>query len=103
MIRILAQFVAAVSVGLPLLAFGAGLSNPALPPPGSSAGFRDGYAQGCLTGFQDARRAGYEQAGRKDVARYLRDADYKAGFDAAYRACYEEQIRNPKSWGDAGI
>jgi len=99
MIRALARFVEALIVGLPLLALGADLVNPALPPAGASRDFRDGYADGCLTGFQDARREGYQQAGRKDAARYLRDAEYKAGFDAAYRACYEEEMRNPKMTG----
>lgn len=103
MIRILAPVVAALSVALPLLAFAADLTNPALPPSGSSPAFREGYVDGCLTGFQDAGRDGYQQAGRKDVARYLREADYKAGFDAAHRACYEEQIRNPRMIGEPGM
>ena len=103
MIRALAWFVAALCVGLPALAVGADLVNPALPPAGSSRDFRDGYADVCLTGFQDARREGYEQAGRKDAARYLRDAEYKAGFDRAYRACYEEEMRNPKMTGDTAM
>lgn len=79
------------------------LTNPLQPPPGSSRAFRDGYADGCLTGFQDAGRDGYEESGRQDLQRYNRDAEYRAGFDAAHRACYEEQLRNPRMSGTSAM
>jgi hypothetical protein len=94
--KFLAGLIAMAVVALPLLVFGGDLTSPQQPPPGSSRAFRDGYTDGCLTGFQDARRDGYQQSGRKDAERYLRDPDYKAGYDAAYKACYEEERRNPK-------
>jgi hypothetical protein len=93
----LARFIAILGVGFPLLAFGADLTSPAAPPAGSSPGFRDGYSDGCLTGFADAGRDGYQESGRKDAARYLREEDYKAGFEAGHRACYDEQMRNPRT------
>ena len=93
---IVARLVAVFGVAFPLIALGANLISPEAPPPGSSAGFRDGYSDGCLTGFADAGRDGYQESGRKDVARYLREEDYKAGFEAGHRACYEEQLRNPR-------
>lgn len=78
------------------------LVNPQVPPPGGSPAFDEGYVDGCLTGFQDAGRDGYQQAGRKDQARYLSAADYRAGYDQGYQACFEEERRNPKLIGGGG-
>ncbi len=72
------------------------LVNPQVPPPGQSDAFNEGYVDGCRTGFQDAGRDGYQTAGRKDENRYAATPDYKAGFDRAYKACFEEEKRNPK-------
>jgi len=81
---------------------GDALVNPQMPPPGGSPAFDDGYVDGCFTGFQDAGRDGYQQAGRKDQARYLSMADYRAGYDQGYHACFEEEKRNPKMIGGGG-
>ena len=72
------------------------------PPPGKSDAFNDGFVHGCSTGFQDAGRDGMQQAGRKDVGRYMHDADYKSGWDYGYNACFEEEKRHPKMLRDGG-
>lgn len=88
----------ALSGAVVLLAACAGtLSDPETPPPGSSPGFRDGYVDGCATGFQDAGRDGFQQAGRKDMRRYLTEGDYRSGFVAGSGACYEEEKRHPRT------
>jgi len=94
-------------LGLALAAWlsaGAGgdMVNPQAPPSGQSDAFKDGYVDGCRTGFQDAGRDGFQLAGRKDDARYITMADYKAGYDQAYHACFEEQKRNPRMMGEPG-
>jgi len=89
-----------LTIPLAALAFvatsGETLVNPQVPPPGHSPAFKDGYVDGCLTGFQDAGRDGYQSAGRKDEKRYLGDKDYAAGFAQGDHACYEEELRTPK-------
>ena len=78
------------------------LVNPQLPPPGRSDAFNLGYVDGCRTGFQDAGRDGYQLAGHRDERLYATVPDYKAGYDQAYAACYEEQQRNPRMMGEPG-
>ena len=72
------------------------LVNPQVSPPGQSDAFNEGYVDGCRTGFQDAGRDGYQTAGHKDEKRYAAMPDYKSGYDQAYKACFEEEKRNPK-------
>ncbi|MFI5022937.1 MAG: hypothetical protein ACHQRJ_14970 [Alphaproteobacteria bacterium] len=79
-----------------------GLTNPQLPPPGQSPVFDDGYVDGCRTGFQDAGRDGYQTAGHKDDTRYLREVDYKAGYDQGFNACFQEEKAHPKIKSDGG-
>lgn len=78
------------------------LVNPQVPPPGGGPGFEEGYVDGCRSGFQDAGRDGFQQSGRQDRARYLIEADYKAGYDVGYLACFEEEKRHPKILGGGG-
>jgi hypothetical protein len=90
--------VAAALVG----ACDATLVNPRVPPRGSSPAFEDGYIDGCLTGFSDAGRDGYELSRRKDEARFVADPEYRGGFQQAYIACFEEEKRHPRILGDHG-
>jgi len=78
------------------------LVNPQVPPSGKSDVFNAGYVDGCRSGFQDAGRDGYQLAGRKDDNLYSSAGDYKAGYDQAYAACFEEQKRNPRMMGEPG-
>ncbi len=78
-----------------------GLINPQIPPAGSSE-LQEGYLAGCPSGFTDAGRDGYQQAYRKDAARYAGDADYRQGWDQGHGACYEEEKRHPKIIGGNG-
>jgi hypothetical protein len=82
-----------------LLDGGAGaMSNPNMPPPGNDA-FQIGYHQGCVTGYGDAGRPGYEASYVKDAQRYAGDADYRAGWDAGHMACYEYENDHPFAGG----
>ncbi len=77
------------------------LVNPQVPPPGSPA-FEEGYLNGCDSGFASADRDGYSTSFRKDEMRYGSEVDYRRGWDAGLTACYEEQLRHPKSVGGHG-
>ena len=90
-----------ISIGGLLVACAGDLVNPQVPPPGTPA-FRDGYVDGCPSGFRDAGRDGYEQDYRKDITRYGRDPEYKQGWDQGYAACFEEEKRHPKVLGAGG-
>ena len=97
-IAFIPSLVLAVTVG----ACDATLVNPRVPPPGSSPAFEDGYIDGCLTGFSDAGRDGYELSGQKDARRFVDDAEYRGGFQQGYGACFEEEKRHPRILGEHG-
>lgn len=78
------------------------VANPLTPPPGSSAGFGAGYADGCRTAYHDVEHVGYDtnDNNRKDAARYAGEADYHAGWDRGYATCREDDLRAPfRYWG----
>jgi len=75
------------------------LVNPEVTPPGSSVSFADGYTPGCLSGFADANRVGYENSYTKDVDRYASDPEYRAGWNQGHDACYLEEQRTPRMNG----
>ena len=62
--------------------------------PGSDA-FRAGHRDGCVSGFADAGRAGYHLEYIRDEARFAAEADYKAGWQEAYHACFDDETRMP--------
>jgi len=72
------------------------LVNPRVPPPGSSPAFSDGWVDGCLSGFDDAGREGYEHSSVKNEARFTTDPEYRGGFQKAYAACFEEEKLHPR-------
>jgi len=74
------------------------LVNPEVPPPGSSPAFSDGWVDGCLSGFADAGREGYEHSAYKNETRFTTDPEYSSGFQKAYAACFEEQQREPRMY-----
>jgi hypothetical protein len=82
----------------PLGACDTTLVNPQVPPPGSES-YRDGYLNGCSSGFADAGRDGYQTDYYKDESRYANEPDYRKGWNEGHVACYEEDIRHPKRVG----
>jgi hypothetical protein len=76
------------------------LVNPQMTPPGTSIAFADGYPPGCLSGFKDANRVGYENNYSKDLVRYGTDAEYRAGWDRGHDACYLEEQLHPRVIGE---
>lgn len=90
-----------VVLAAPVMACTATLVNPRIPPPGTPD-FRDGYFAGCPSGYADAGRDGYEQAYRKDPARYATEPDYRQGWDHGHNACYEDEKRHPRNIGAGG-
>jgi hypothetical protein len=78
----------------------ANMVNPQVTPPGSSIAFADGYTPGCLSGFKDANRDGYENSYSKDVERYKTDGEYRAGWDKGHDACYLEEKLRPRIKGE---
>jgi len=90
-----------VSIALAVAACtGSNLVSPLVTPPGSSVAFADGYSPGCLSGFKDAYRTGYENAYSKDVGRYAADSEYRAGWDRGHDACYLEEKLHPRVTGE---
>lgn len=89
---------AAAVLSLLLAACNTALVNPEVPPHGPAA-YEDGYLHGCASGFTDARRAGYQNAYRKDATRYALEPDYRAGWDEGHRLCFEEEEREPRMCG----
>jgi hypothetical protein len=79
---------------------GGNLVNPQITPPGSSIAFADGYSPGCLSGFDDANRTGYENAYSKDAERYATEGEYRAGWDRGHDACYLEERLHPRVKGE---
>jgi hypothetical protein len=91
----------AVAVAFALAACtGSDLVNPQVTPPGSSIAFADGYSPGCLSGFTDANRTGYENTYSKDAGRYATDGEYRAGWDKGHDACYLEEQLRPRIKGE---
>ena len=78
---------------------GSPASAPWFPPAGQSQAFNDGYVQGCLSGYRDAGRDGTIIEQRNDEQRYAADAEYRAGFDRAHAACYEDEKLHPRVLG----
>jgi hypothetical protein len=78
---------------------GAPGNAPWLPPAGHSQAFEDGYVLGCLSGFNGAGRDGMVIEQSRDERRYVAEAEYRAGFDQAHSACYEEEKRRPRVIG----
>ena len=74
------------------------VKNVEVPPPGSAA-FQQGYLDGCVSGYRDGGRDGYEADYRKDEARFAAEADYRDGWLNGHNACYEQQLRRPKTLG----
>ena len=91
-------FVTVTLLGLAgiLCACSSNLVNPQIPPPGSPA-FEEGYLEGCDSGFASADRPGYSANWRKDEARYGGEPDYRRGWDTGLAACYQEQLRHPRT------
>src|SRR5579883_512540 len=97
-------FATGALAGLGLLLSACTNAPPALvPPPGSSAQFQDGYADGCWDGYRDAGRDPISPYAHVDAARFQTVPDYRAGFQLAYRACFEDEKRHPHTHPDGGV
>ena len=52
--------------------------------------------------FKTPGGTAYQTAGHKDDTRYLREVDYKAGYDQGFNACFQEEKAHPKIKSDGG-
>jgi len=75
------------------------LVNPTVPPADAGPEFKEGYLDGCASGFADAGREGMQQDWRRDERRFAADAEYQRGWQSGHGACYEEERRHPKMYG----
>ena len=73
----------------------ASVRNPAVPPYGATAAQRDGYNDGCLSGYNGAGREGFQTRFAQDAARYASNGAYRSGWNSGYAACFEDQRRAP--------
>jgi len=71
------------------------IPNPAVPPRGATAALRDGYNDGCLSGYNGAGREGFQTRFTRDGARYASNGAYRTGWNNGYAACFEDQLRAP--------
>lgn len=85
-------------VGLLTACTGQPVTNAEIPPPGSDT-FQQGYLDGCVSGYHDGGRDGYEADYRKDGTRFAAEADYRDGWLKGHDACYKQQLRRPKIIG----
>jgi hypothetical protein len=90
--------VGAAGIGLLLIACANNLVNPEIPPPGAPA-YKEGYLDGCASGFAVAPRVGAETDCRRDETRYASDGEYRRGWETGLNACYAEEQRHPKMCG----
>lgn len=87
------------AAALLLAGWGGDIVNPNVPPQGSSNSFQLGYRQGCVTGYRDAGRDGFQALYVKDERLYAGDQDYRAGWDAGHKSCYEYESDHPHAGG----
>ena len=71
------------------------VTNSSVPPRGASAEFRDGYDDGCVSGYNGAGREGFQTRFAQDAARYASKRAYRTGWNSGYAACFEDQRRAP--------
>ena len=73
----------------------AAMSNPNIPPPGSSENFQLGYIHGCRNGYAYGGRDGFQAEHPKDERLYAGNNDYRAGWDLGMHTCYEYELAHP--------
>lgn len=70
-------------------------------PTGSDALAR-GHVDGCVAGYSDAYRFSYAEVSPviwRNEQQYLSSPDYRTGWDAGYRKCYEQERSSPVMGG----
>ena len=82
------KFAAIAAIIAPLIA------GCAAGAPGSDA-YRAGHRDGCVSGYAEAGRAGYHLEYLRDAERFAAEADYRTGWQEAYRACFDDETRMP--------
>ena len=101
MLRALTRvFRISVAAALPMIVTSAvwaagAVPNPAVPPRGATTELRDGYNDGCLSGYNGAGRDGFQTRFTQDRARYASKGAYRTGWNNGYAACFEDQRRAP--------
>ena len=75
---------------------GDSVSNPATPPRGATPDLRDGYNDGCMSGYNGAGREGFQTAFIRDAARYTLNGAYRRGWNDGYAACFQDQRTAPR-------
>src|SRR5579872_121121 len=65
-----------------------GMTNPRVPPPGSSD-YQAAYLVGCDSGYADAGWAGWENKYSRDPGAFQSSAEYHKGWVDGYRACFK--------------
>jgi hypothetical protein len=71
------------------------VTNSSVPPRGATPEFRDGYDDGCVSGYNGAGREGFQTRFAQDAARYASKRAYRTGWNSGYAACFEDQRRAP--------
>jgi hypothetical protein len=62
-----------------------------------------GFRHGCVTGYSDSGRAGYESTFLRNEARFTSDDEYRRGWIDGEKKCYEREMNFPTmTFGDGG-
>lgn len=90
--------------GLSIVLIGSMAACATSAPNGPEA-YQVGYADGCVTGFGDAGKPGFESVYRRDDKRFLADAAYRRGWTEGETSCYMAEMNFPTMSGfaDRGV
>ncbi|MFO0998531.1 MAG: hypothetical protein U1F33_17820 [Alphaproteobacteria bacterium] len=73
--------------------------------PTAADSYNAGYTDGCVTGFSDAGKPGFESVYRRDDKRFIADAEYQRGWTEGEKSCYTAEMNFPTMSGmaDRGV
>ena len=91
-------------LGLAAMLIGSATACATSTPSGSES-FQVGYTDGCVTGFGDAGKPGFESVYRRDDKRFAADPEYQRGWNEGEKSCYAAEMNFPTMGGfaDRGV
>ena len=91
-------------LGMVLVLVGSATACATSAPTGTDS-YRVGYTDGCVTGFSDAGKPGFESVYRRDDKRFTSDTDYERGWNEGEKSCYTAEMNFPTMSGfaDRGV
>jgi hypothetical protein len=87
-------------IGLAVWLIGSAAACATGEPTGSNS-YQVGYTDGCITGFSDAGKPGFESVYRRDGERFAADPEYQRGWTEGEKSCYAAEMNFPTMSGFA--